>query len=165
MNFNRIEDIQQAGFSGFVAISALQTSECCEIPRLPGVYMVVRPNPVNPDFLGESTGGHFKGKNPAVAVALLKGKWVEDALVLYVGKAGGPGAIATLNSRIRLYMQFGQGKPVGHWGGRYIWQLRHSGNLLVCWKTSDAAPRTVENGLIQEFERAYGKLPFANLVH
>src|SRR5664280_2168534 len=46
------------------------------------------------------------------------------------------------------YMQFGEGKAVGHWVGRYVWQLRHSGDLLICWKeTPDDVPRNVEKGL------------------
>jgi hypothetical protein len=51
-------------------------------------------------------------------------------------------------------------------GGRHIWQLANSGNLLVCWKvTLHDVLRTVEKALIEEFERVYGKLPFANLHH
>jgi len=117
-----------------------------------------------PDFLSESVGGHFKGKNPTVAVGELQSKWVEDALVLNIGKAG-PGK-ATLRSRLKQYVRFGQGQAVGHHGGRYVWQLAHSNNLLVCWKvTLDDVPRTVEKALIETFETAYGKLPFANLNH
>lgn len=164
MNFKSIDAIRQSGFEGFVTISALQTSNCCEVPNKPGVYLILRPNMALPDFLSESVGGHFKGKNPTVAVGELQSKWVEDALVLNIGKAG-PGK-ATLRSRLKQYVRFGQGEAVGHHGGRYIWQLAHSNNLLVCWKvTLDNVPRTVEKALIENFETAYGKLPFANLNH
>jgi hypothetical protein len=89
---------------------------------------------------------------------------VDGALVLNIGKAG-PGK-ATLRSRLKQYIRFGQGEAVGHRGGRYIWQLAHSDDLLVCWKvTPDDVPRTVEKMLIEEFETVYGRPPFANLKH
>jgi hypothetical protein len=162
VNFESIGVIRQSGFEGFVTIFALQTSNCDQVPNEPGVYLILRSNTTPPDFLTESIGGHFKGKNPTVAVSKLQSKWVENSLVLNIGKAGG--GKATLRSRLRQYMQFGQGKPVGHHGGRYIWQLSHSTHLLVCWKvTPDDVPRTVEKILIENFETVYGRLPFANL--
>jgi len=48
----------------------------------------LRPKTTRPCFLDESIGGHFKGKNPTVAVGTLENKWVDDALVLNIGKAG-----------------------------------------------------------------------------
>jgi hypothetical protein len=164
VNFDSIDAIRQSGFVGFVTISALQKSKCCEVPTKPGVYLILRSNTARPDFLSESIGGHFKGKNPTVAVGELESKWVEDAVVLNVGKAG-PGKKATLRSRLNDYMCYGDGKRSGHSGGRYIWQLAHSDNLLVCWKITLDVPRTVEKALMEEFERVYGKLPFANLKH
>jgi hypothetical protein len=84
--------------------------------------------------------------------------------VLNIGKAG-PGRTATLKSRLLNYVRFGQGKNSGHSGGRYIWQLPNSRDLLVCWKaTGKAVPREVEKRLIAEFRQKYGKLPFANLI-
>ncbi|MFZ3264411.1 MAG: hypothetical protein WA172_10460 [Terriglobales bacterium] len=161
VTFDSIDAIRQSGFEGFVTISALQASKCNEVPTKPGVYFILRSDTAPPDFLSESVGGHFKGKNPTVAVGELESKWVEGAVVLNIGKAG-PGA--TLRSRLKQYMRFGQGEAAGHYGGRYIWQLARSVNLLVCWKpTIDDAPRTVEKALMEEFERVYGKLPFANL--
>lgn len=159
MNFDNIENIRNGGFGGFRAISELQTHlEVCGVPKEPGVYFVVRPGRTRPDFLSESTGGHFKRKDPTVEVGTLMQNWVEDAIVLYIGKT------STLKTRLKALCDFGQGKPVGHWGGRYIWQLRDSCELLVCWKvTPDAAPEFVESGLLREFVALYGKRPFANL--
>ena len=164
MKFASLNDIRQSGFEGFLAISALQTSKCREVPDMRGVYLVLRPDYTRADFLPESTGGHFKEKNPTVPVKCLESRWVENALVLYIGKAG-PGT-ATLKSRLKTYVQFGQRKRVAHWGGRYIWQLRHSRDLLLCWKvTADTLPRTEERRLIQEFKAVYADPPFANLKH
>jgi hypothetical protein len=162
VNLNSIDAIRHSGFEEFVTISALQTSKCCEAPAMPGVYLILRSNMALPDFLSESVGGHFKGKNPTVAVDKLRSKWVENAIVLNIGKAG-PGK-ATLRSRLNRYMRSGQGKRSGHSGGRYIWQLAHSDNLLVCWKvTPNDAPRKVEKMMIERFEKEYARLPFANL--
>lgn len=51
-------------------------------------------------------------------------------------------------------MCFGQGKPVGYWGGRLIWQLEDAKNLIVCRKVLEKEePRDVEKGMIQEFKK------------
>jgi hypothetical protein len=164
VNLGSIDDIRQSGFHGFLPISALQISKCCEVPNEPGVYLILRANSTRPEFLVESVGGHFKKRQPTVLVDRLQEKWVEDALILNIGKAG-PGK-ATLKIRLKQYLRFGQGQKVGHRGGRYIWQLTNSSNLLGCWRTTgDAVPRTVEKALIEEFRAVYGKLPFANLNH
>jgi hypothetical protein len=126
MYFNSIDHIRQSGFEGFVTVAALQKSKCCKVPDEFGVYLVLRPNTSRPCFLEESIGGHFKGKNPTVAIRALEDKWVGDALVLNIGKAG-PREKRTLKSRLTAYMQFGEGEAIGHWGGRYVWQLRDSG--------------------------------------
>jgi hypothetical protein len=66
----------------------------------------------------------------------------------------------------RQFAAFGAGKPIGHWGGRLIWQLADSDKLLVAWKeTPGEVPRNVETDLITEFRNHYGKPPFANDPH
>ncbi len=79
MNFASVEDVRQGGFEGFKAVSTLKTSGCCEVPDKPGVYLVLRLSTKRPDFLSESIGGHFKGKNPRVEVGVLESKWVEPS--------------------------------------------------------------------------------------
>ncbi len=163
--FSSIEAIREVGFDGFVAISALQSTECAGVPDVPGVYLVLKSSATTPEFLEESTGGHFKGKNPTVPISVLQSEWVQGAIVLYIGKAG-PTVGRTLKTRLIEYMRFGRGVPIGHSGGRYIWQLTQSGDLLVCWReTNNADPRGVEKELIRDFEGAYGKIPFANGRH
>lgn len=90
---------------------------------------------------------------------------MDDTIVVYIGKAGTATAQATLYSRLGQYLKFGQGENIGHYGGRYIWQLEDSHNLLVCWKKlPDNDPREVERKLIESFKLQYnGKRPFANL--
>lgn len=135
------------------------------VPDIKGVYFIVKPSGFQPKFLAEGTGGHFKGRNPNVTLDELRANWIEDEEILYIGKAGGGSTNATLRKRLRQYMQFGEGKPIGHWGGRYIWQLADSRNLIVKWlPLPDSDPILVESQLIQDFRNTHqGRRPFANL--
>jgi hypothetical protein len=158
MDFESREQLEHQGFNGFVAVSSLRERSCRQVPEVGGVYLVVRPQPRPPEFLGRSSGGHFKGRDPTVSIQDLQLAWVPGSLVIYVGKA------SKLRQRLHSYMRFGEGTPVRHWGGRYVWQIADAGSLLVCWKaTSDEDPRQMEHRLIQEFRARYGKRPFANL--
>jgi len=164
MNFENIDGIKRHGFQGFVKLSSLQDSSCSDVPRTPGIYLVVQISDGSPKYLSTSIGGHFKKKDPTVPISELQANWVDGPVVLYIGKAGGSCSSATLRSRLLQYMQFGSGKPIGHWGGRYIWQIAGSGDLLVCWKALEGEePKIVESQLNEEFIERYGKLPFANL--
>ena len=118
-----------------------------------------------PEFLHESVGGHFKGRNPTVNITDLQANWVKDTKVIYIGQAGGGNSNATLKKRLRQYMRFGQGQPVGHWRGRFIWQISNNRDLIICWKPiQDEDPRIIEKSLIQKFYDHYGKKPYANLT-
>lgn len=158
MKFKSLEDIEEAGFTGFKTVAQLQNAGCSAIPESGGVYMILRAENIKPQFLAKGTGGYYREKNPNVAIAELQSNWVEDTVCVYIGKA------TTLNKRINLYMRFGAGANVGHYGGRYIWQLADSKSLIVCWKRTKEDPREVESALIEEFREQYGARPFANLV-
>jgi hypothetical protein len=163
MNFESLDAIKKEGFVGFRSMTDL-FADSSELPKIKGIYLVLYLEKKAPELLTVGTGGHFKGKNPNVPVSELKQNWVDDTIVVYIGKAGKVGSAATLQSRLRQYFGFGQGGNVGHWGGRLIWQLRNSRNLVVCWnELPNDDPRTVEASLIQEFVKKYGKRPFANL--
>ena len=125
-----------------------------------GVYVVACDQRQPPEFLNANPGGQFKGKDPTVADAALRANWVAGAEVVYIGKAD------ELRRRLRQFGDFGAGKPIGHWGGRLIWQLAQPGTLLVAWKeTPDRIPRDVEVALLDRFRAIYGKPPFANDPH
>ena len=128
------------------------------------MYLILRTAADAPRFLPRSTGGHFKGNDPSVDCAVLTDRWIDSALIIYIGTAGGDGLDATLKTRLRPYLRFGEGKRIGHWGGRYIWQLADAENLVVCWKaTPDEEPIAVEHRLIDRFGASFhGALPFAN---
>lgn len=156
--------LRSTGFDGFMSVSELRVNPSC-IPDEKGIYVVLNPDVVRCDFLPKGSGGYFKEKNPNVSVDTLCSKWVNDCLLLYIGQAGGNGSSATLRKRLRQLFDFGQGKPVGHYGGRYLWQVKHHPELIVAWKkTGLKDPREAEKELMSEFIRYYGRLPFANLV-
>jgi len=163
MDYSSVDGIKLAGFSGFRKIGDLVADRNI-LPDVQGVYMVLYFDSMAPAFLTEGTGGHFKGRNPNVPIDILESRWVQATPVIYIGKAGGSENNATLKSRIRQYLRFGQGRNVGHWGGRYIWQLENSEDLVICWKSvTDEEPRELEIRLIQKFVSDFGKRPFANL--
>lgn len=143
-----------AGFSEPVPLHA-PARGCSSIPSEGGVYMVTTSR-TSAKFLRESVGGHFKGKNPTVSLEVLRDKWVPGSPVLYIGKAN------SLRRRIDQLARFGRGEPIGHWGGRYMWQLENSDDLQVTWKV-DSHPSESEADLIADFLQEFGVLPFANL--
>ena len=147
--------------SNWINSACLVGSEMCIRDR----YMVLRTIMDEPIFLEKGSSGYFKGTDPNVAIKILQEKWVYNTPVVYIGKAGGKKNKTTLRSRILQYLKFGQGKPVGHKGGRYIWQLNDSEELLFCWKPLPTdESEDVESMLISEFKHQYaGKRPFANL--
>lgn len=158
--------LQAQGFEGFKTMGELMDGTKALIPAQKGVYVVLRESESAPQYLVKGTGGFFKGKDPNVSLAELKENWVAKTSVLYIGKAGGTGSSATLRKRLDQYLRFGQGANVGHRGGRYIWQLADSRDLVVCWKVLPSdEPREVERQIIEDFKATHaGKRPFANLM-
>ncbi len=153
--------LEEAGFEGFRRFAELGQAG---VPPQPGVYIIFRPSQDQRQFGPTSVAGHFKGKNPSVSIPDLERAWVDGASVLYIGKAsGGQHGKRGLRKRLDEYRRHGQGEPVGHWGGRYIWQLSDSTSLLVAWKpTPSEDPEEVESKMISEFIATYGSRPFAN---
>ncbi len=164
LTFKNVDELKQEGFIGFKKMADL-FNDSSSIPKTRGVYMVLRTSTESPKFLKTGSGGHFKGKDPNVSISILNSNWVEDTIVVYIGKAGSEGSSATLHSRLNQYFKFGQGKNIGHYGGRLIWQLGDSKDLIVCWKALPKDdPRNVESGLIRDFVSIYSARPFANLA-
>ncbi len=159
--FNDIEIMKKSGFTGFLTIGELMDSRKT-IDTSKGVYFVLNLSESSPTFVEKGTGGYFKGNDPNVSIDVLKSKWVENTKVVYIGRGGQTDKNSTLHSRLSDYLRFGKGKKVGHWGGRYIYQIGNSKQLVICWKYTDY-PEGVESNLIDEFLSLYGKLPFGNL--
>ena len=170
MDFSSIEDLEANGFLGFKLMKDI-FKDRSSIPPIKGVYLVLYISNQNPQFLKVGSGPtlYKKKTDPNVSIDELKSNWVDDTIVINIGKAGGLNkqqfeGKETLKSRLTTYLSFGQGKDVRHYGGRLIWQLFDSNNLVVCWKpTPLSEPRDLEASLIKEFKSIYGKRPFANL--
>lgn len=158
-----VEGLREAGFEGFESVATLRRTRLGSVPNKSGVYAIVRDRLLTPQFLSTSTGGWFKGLDPSDRIDILENKWVKDATVVYIGKAGSAAGAATLRSRLKELLDFGAGGPVGHRGGRFLWHLEDSEDLLVCWRLS-AQPRADERQLLAGFRRVHGALPYANLI-
>lgn len=162
MQVNR-QALREDGFAGFRSFAELEINR---IPQAPGIFAVLKPEDFQVQFLAKSTAGVFKKKDPSLTQAALAAEWVDGADVLYVGKAG-PGSKGNrgLRRQVQEFMDFGQGKPPGHWDGRLIWQLANAKSLLIAWKELPAGGlNQAEAKYHADFRREFGRLPFANLV-
>jgi hypothetical protein len=153
------DSLEAAGFVGWITFAAL-TNALTDVPQTGGVYVVIQAAGAEPECLNSNPGGRFKDRDPTVDAAALEANWVDGAEVVYIGKAD------NLRRRLRQFGQFGAGKPVGHWGGRLIWQLARTTELLVAWReTPGEVPKEVETTMLADFKAAYSQPPFANDPH
>ena len=152
------------GFTGFLSVSHLRASRLVEVPKDPGIYLVMRPAVGSPTFSSTSVGGWFKGTDPTVPVSVLEARWIASAEVLYIGKAtAGTSGRSGLRKRVGLLLAYGSGKPIGHQGGRYLWQVADSDEFLVAWRAVED-PTAEENRLLAAFFEIHGAYPFANIA-
>lgn len=150
-----------AGFVGWQTWAALRTNALANVPAGPAVYVVYRAAATKPSFLAVNPGGHFKEKDPTVPFAELQANWVPDSRVIYIGKAD------AARKRLAQFAQFGAGQKIGHWGGRYIWQLADSVDQLVAWHPISwgEEANVYEKRLFAHFAELHdGARPFANLT-
>lgn len=156
------ESLRERGFEGFAPFQDLLLSK---VPAGPGIYTVLRSAGQGHEALDSSIGGHFNGKNPTADPRTLHLRLNLPTALLYVGKVdSGSRGVRGLRARITELARFGNGEPVGHWGGRYLWQLSNSPALRIGWLPVDGTTaREAESGYFEEFLALHGQLPFANL--
>lgn len=149
---------------GFVGFESFKDIDLSHVPTAAGVYVVLRESDSQPVFLGQSPAGWFKGQDPTVPVADLAAGWPNGAHCVYIGMAG-PGKTGRrgLRKRITEFRQFGDGQPVGHRGGRRIWQLGDADDYIIGWMpTPGLDPAAVEEDLLKSFVAVHGKRPIGN---
>jgi hypothetical protein len=163
-------DLEAAGFTGWRTWDQLRSTEFVDVPCKPGAYVVLRASTGDPAFLHSSLGGWCKGQDPSVSIERLGDEWVPGAHVVYIGKADYRSRrrpIEGLRKRLWEFARFGAGETIGHRGGRLIWQLADSAELLVAWHevTWDETARDYEKRLLHHFANLNsGRRPFANLT-
>jgi len=156
--------LEAEGFEGFFTVEQLYAEGCEGLPNEPGVYAIIRESLAAPEFLLNSVAPIYRGQSPTQPIATLNERWVPGAQVLYFGRARGPGVRSLLRQRVKRLLRFGNGRVVGHWGGRFIWQLRDHAAFRVAWKTTHAEDADPTEARLQNlFREYYGALPFANL--
>ena len=142
------------GFQGFHEFKGIDLRH---VPDEPGVYAVLRENATRPHFLDTNPAGWFKGRDPTVPIEELESAWPEGAHCVYIGKA------ERLRRRIKQFRQYGDGQPVGHQGGRRIWQLADADQFIVAWLTTPGRnPEMVEGELLRAFVAKHGTRPIGN---
>lgn len=155
IHFRSLATLAAAGFSGGFRVKDCPAA-LSQVPQEPGVYMVGREDDERPMFIADSRAGRFKSKNPTVDRDRLARKWVSTAKVLYIGES------SNLHERLHTLFRFGQGDDVGHWGGRFLWQLRDAAELRLYWQAI-ATHQERKSELLHAFKKQLGSLPFANL--
>lgn len=150
--------LESQGFQGFASVAEMRDSELRAAPTLPGVYAVLRHAADRPRFLVRNPAGHFKGDDPTAPRAVLASLWNSASQVVYLGATTRP-----LRTRLKELVAFGSGQPVGHWGGRVMWQIANAMELLIAWRTTSRTPSDLKSELLREHERLVHRVPFANL--
>jgi hypothetical protein len=85
------QTLKDDGFAGFRPFEQLDINR---VPRAPGLYVVLKPEGFERVFLAKSLGARFKKRDPSLPHSALEAEWIENADILYIGKAG-PGSRAT----------------------------------------------------------------------
>ena len=157
--------LKKRGFVGFYSVKDLRNAKgVAPAPRCKGIYLVIWEQKGRPEFCDQGTWKNFRHLN--VSKDVLKDKWVEDALVIYVG-ANKVSGNANLQKRIKQLIDFGHGKGATHRGGCHMWQIKDVENLTICWKAvADEKQQEERTHVLEEFKRVHnGKLPFANQIN
>ena len=102
-------------------------------------------------FVSESPAGWSRARTPRSTRACCGHAGCSEVPVLYIGKAtAGASGRRHLRKRVTELVEFGAGRPVGHRGGRCLWQVQGSSRFVVAWRV-EAAPTRAENELLDQF--------------
>lgn len=145
-------------FDGQATVKDLKSGKIL-LPISPGL-IIVKWKGEKPEFLRTGTGGTYDGREPNVSLEKLEAKWVNGAEIVNIGFS------KSIADRINALLLFSQGEPVRHNGGRYMWQIKNSEQLIVCWKKmpTEGSAKRAKKDLLEAFRWIHGVLPFANLT-
>lgn len=155
------EGLEREGFIGWYRFGDMRPELRAIDTAAGGVYVIYRDTLDSPVWLEKNPGATWGG-DPSVPLADLASNWGEATNIVYIGKANH----GQLRNRLRAYCSFGEGKTGRHWGGRLIWQMEQSADLLVAWRVIadlSVKPVDVEQEMLRRFFADFGRLPFANL--
>ena len=163
-------DLERLGFVGFRSVKELRGLRpfAALLPNnAVGVYIAYRESDRPVSFFRDSPAGQWRG-DLTLPLASLRGRWVPDSCVVYIGKAERPRPTSTnnLRKRVTAYLRYGAGSNARHSGGYPTWQLRDSADLLIAWcviKRPRTPPR-FERDLLDAHVARFKALPFANSI-
>ena len=159
MSFS-IDGLRQYGFVGFVPFRTWDRS-MVGTQDAEGVYAIVRSGKL-PTFLDEDGS---KPRSRSWSRAEVAARWVSGAEIVYIGQA----PLRTnqrdgVAKRLDEFHSHGYRTGKSHYGGRLLWQLSDSDDLVVAWKMVPVGMAgLIESGLILGFVEEYGRRPFANV--
>lgn len=158
------DDLAAEGYVGFLTVGQLHRSGCFEVPDECGVYVVLRRGEAPHAILRRSQAPAWRGEDPTRPVEELAARWIDGTALLYVNAAPGAGVRHRLRQRLKRMLRFGHGSVVGHWSGRFLWQLGESSRLVLAWRpcTDAEAPRAIAQEILRRFEAVHHARPFAN---
>ena len=131
-----------------------------------GIYKISTPADYEPDFISPEEARLAGNVISPWLVPRLEEKWVSNATIVYIGLAGSH-THRSLRKRLGDLLKHGSGHTSDrgpHKGGEILWQLRGYLNFKISAAptANPPIPRKMEERLLQEFLKQYGKLPFAN---
>lgn len=80
---------------------------------------------------------------------------------MYIGKAGGERN--KLRQRVRQYIRYDFGEVENHRGGRAIWQIDNSKELLLGYCACENS-EAKERELLEQYYKKYKTLPVVNWI-
>ncbi|MDR2712107.1 MAG: GIY-YIG nuclease family protein [Clostridiales bacterium] len=143
--------------SNLRTIKRLKENKCSEVPEKNGIYVVISPENFAVEFAGSAFDLlHAELKEyKKYCIKELEAKFCQsDRQVLYIGKASGKGG---LKKRIRQYI----GMKFNHRGGRAIWHIKDSHELLIGYCECEN-PEEKEKEMLKSYKDKHSVYPVAN---
>lgn len=141
--------LESVGFEKFIPFIGLTVDQ---LPPRRGVYAVLRLSTERPALI--ETNVIIRRK--AYTVERLEDKWLDGQTIVYIGMAE---PVDGLYGRLGDFSK----QSSSHTGGRALWQLADSRDLVAAWvETPDHIAEVLEKSYLRTFKAKFGRYPFAN---